>query len=871
MPYVEVAVNSPIPGEGTYAYEVPPGLDLKPGHGVYVPFGPRILQGVVFEVTDTPRFAETRPVAGLFDSRPLLSEARLGVARWISSYYLAPLFSSVALFLPPGFERRPQTFLAPGPGATGYEGTLARQAIVDEVVAKGSVEIDALKKALGLRSGSAIDALVRSRVLSKRYGLERPTVSARYVTLVSLAVPAAIAEEQAQGAATRRSRAADILKRLAANGAVDLTEARALGGSLAPINRLVANGTVSLNGDRLELTIPKTEAQRRAREMEMTALARGENATLAYLAAHGGPVTYPELRRRVGANRRVLESLAGKELVRLQEMRSEREPLSDLALEDRAAPVLTESQEVCANAIEAGLRSGRGGNFLLHGVTGSGKTEVYLKALQTAVELGRKGLVLVPEISLTPQTVRRFVERFPGRVGVLHSGLSSGEAFDQWHGARDGRYDVVIGARSAVFAPQPDLGLIVIDEQHEWTYKQEDVQPRYDARAVAGQLALTCRAVLVSGSATPRVESYHAALGGTSRLLKMEQRVVPTEPGKPPVSAPLPLVEVVDLREELRAGNRSIFSRQLQKGIRGALDAHEQVILFLNRRGSASFLLCRSCGFVPRCSSCGLAFSYHAAEEKLVCHGCNRRRNPYVRCPSCGGVYLRPMGAGTQKVEEEAASLFPEARALRWDRDVVSGKGAHERILATFLRRDADILIGTQMLAKGLDIPSVTLVGVVNADIGLNLPDFRSAERTFQLLAQVGGRSGRSGKGGRVIIQTYQPDHYAITAAAEHDYRTFFDTEIAYRQRLGYPPLSRLVRLTYAHTSEDAALQEASRVADRLREEVRRAGAAGTYVVGPAPAAMRRSRGRYRWDLLVKGPRPVDVVSRLDLDARVDR
>jgi primosomal protein N' (replication factor Y) len=324
-------------------------------------------------------------------------------------------------------------------------------------------------------------------------------------------------------------------------------------------------------------------------------------------------------------------------------------------------------------------------------------------------------------------------------------------------------------------------------------------------------------------------------------------------------------VQVVDLRAELRAGNRSIFSRALVDGMGEALGSGQQVILFLNRRGSASFLLCRACGYVPRCSSCGLAYSYHRADSRLVCHSCNRRRSPMSACPSCGGPYLKPVGAGTQRVEEEAATRFPGCRVLRWDRDVTQGRDAHDRILNQFLAGEAQILVGTQMLAKGLDIPGVTLVGVLNADIGLNLPDFRAAERTFQLLTQVAGRAGRAGSGGKAIIQTYLPGHYAINAAAEHDYEIFYRAEIEQRRKLRYPPFRRLARLNYAHTGEQAALREAERVASELRNEIRRQGLPAVDVIGPAPSFIARRRGRYRWDVLVKGERPHQLVRTMNL------
>jgi primosomal protein N' (replication factor Y) len=564
--------------------------------------------------------------------------------------------------------------------------------------------------------------------------------------------------------------------------------------------------------------------------------------------------------------------------------------------------VLTPEQEGVYRAIEEALQASARGDgastgsahggaaFLLHGVTGSGKTEVYLKALEKTVALGRRGIVLVPEIALTPQTVRRFAERFAGQVAVLHSGLSEGQLFDQWHGIHEGRYAVVVGSRSALFAPQPDLGLIVIDEEHEWTYKQEQA-PRYHARETAGRLAEQTGAVLLLGSATPDVTTYQQALWGRYRLLALRQRVRPmtTADGTvtPAASETLPPVEVVDLREELMAGNRSIFSRSLAGAVRSVLSAGDQAILFLNRRGAASFAQCRDCGYVPHCSSCAVSLTYHRQQDRLVCHQCNRGRRMPAACPQCGGRRMRLVGIGVERVEEEAARAFPKARLLRWDRDVTRGRGAHERILSRFLAREADILIGTQMVAKGLDLPAVTLVGVVSADVSLHLPDFRAGERTFQLLTQVAGRAGRAQKGpdgprpggagggddayppggqaqpelGRVVIQTYTPDHYAIAAAAQHDYESFFGQEIELRRRLGYPPFGRLARLVYSHSSSAYAYQEAARLARVLRHERDVRGLPDLEVMGPSPAFVARLRGRYRWQVLVRGRHPAELLA----------
>ena len=502
--------------------------------------------------------------------------------------------------------------------------------------------------------------------------------------------------------------------------------------------------------------------------------------------------------------------------------------------------------------------------FLLHGVTGSGKTEVYLAALDQAVALGKRAIVLVPEISLTPQTVRRFAERFPGQVAVMHSRLSLGEHFDMWHEIRDGRYAVVIGPRGALFAPQPDLALVIIDEEHEWTYKQQEGSPRYHARRAAEEMCRLTGAALVLGSATPDVESRFRADDGAYRLLELPDRLLRADDGSVAVG-PLPEVEIVDLRSELMAGNRSIFSRSLAAGMRRALAAGEQVILFLNRRGTASFLQCRDCGYVPECKHCAVALTYHEADLALICHYCQRRLPPLGECPSCKSDRIRMIGLGTQRVEEEVHRAFPEARTLRWDRDVTRGRDSHEAILARFLAHEADVLVGTQMIAKGLDMPLVTLVGVVTADTALHLPDFRAGERTFQLLEQVAGRAGRGLRGGRVIIQTYTPEHHAIQSVRSHDYASMYEREIEFRRRLGYPPFGRLVRLTFAHTGAGYAQEQAAAMARSLTEERDRRGLPNLDILGPSPAFVPRVRGRWRWNVILRGSDPVALLRDMPL------
>ncbi|PDW03044.1 primosomal protein N' [Candidatus Viridilinea mediisalina] len=504
--------------------------------------------------------------------------------------------------------------------------------------------------------------------------------------------------------------------------------------------------------------------------------------------------------------------------------------------------------------------------FLLHGVTGSGKTEVYLRVIARALRLGRQALVLVPEIALTAQLVRRFAARFPGQLAVLHSALGLGERYDEWRRLRRGEARVAIGSRSAVFAPLPDLGLIVVDEEHELSYKH-DSSPRYHARDVALQLAALTGSVTILGSATPAVESFQRAQQGDYQLLTLHERVGGSigVDGLPRSQAlPLPRVRIVDMRHELQEGNRSIFSQALQQALRTSLERNEQSILFLNRRGAASFILCRDCGHIIGCENCSSAMTVHydehdheqtqAASSTLICHSCAARAPmPYI-CPACLSRRIRSFGIGTQRVVEEVTALLPNARVLRWDRDSSGGKGAHERMLDAMLHGEVDILVGTQMIAKGLDLPLVGLVGVVAADTGLHLPDFRSGERAFQLLTQVAGRAGRRSAEGQVIIQSYDPEHYALRAAQEHDYAAFFSQEIAFRRETGYPPFSRLVRFIHAASDAARAQREAEHLAAQLERSIKQRKLNGWGIVGPAPACIQRSRGRWRWHLILRVP-----------------
>jgi len=479
--------------------------------------------------------------------------------------------------------------------------------------------------------------------------------------------------------------------------------------------------------------------------------------------------------------------------------------------------------------------------FLIHGVTDSGKTEVYLQAIAQAQEMGRQSIFLVPEISLTPQFLNIFEERFgPIRIGLWHSRLSQGERYRIWQSAYHGKIDVMIGARSAIFAPFPDLGLIIIDEEHDTSYKQEK-RPMYHTRELAEKRAELERATLVLGSATPSLEAYYRALTGVRpyKLLTLPERIYKRS---------LPSLHVIDMREELRSrNNRSILSLKLSEAIAERLKKGEQVILFLNRRGYSTFILCRECGFVLKCPNCNVSLVYHFDERSLRCHYCNHRDDQPRFCPRCGGRKIRYFGTGTEKVEQVVKKMFPSARVLRMDIDTMRYKDAAEKIFNAFRQRKVDILVGTQLVAKGWDFPDVTLVGIISADTALNLPDFRSAERTFSLVTQVAGRSGRGAKGGEVIIQTYNPAHYSIRMALKNNYRSFYEREIEFRKELDYPPVTNLVIILVRGKDEKKVITTSEKIVSLLKREIDVA-----TVLGPVPAVLNKVGGRYRWQIFIK-------------------
>ena len=545
------------------------------------------------------------------------------------------------------------------------------------------------------------------------------------------------------------------------------------------------------------------------------------------------------LYQKHGVARTALRSLEKRGLIHCFEAELYRIPEMTADANATAKHALNQEQEQAYHAICGALSDARYETFLLRGITGSGKTEVYLQAIETALALGRDAIMLVPEISLTPQTVGRFYARFQQAIAVLHSGLSDGERYDAWRRARRGEVRIVVGARSAVFAPLPHVGIIIVDEEHDNSYKQNET-PRYHARDVAIVRARMHNAVCVLGSATPSIESYFNSESGKRNRIELTQRAT---------AGVLPSVQLIDMRREhFETPGQLVLSTTLEQAVQARVAAQEQVILLLNRRGFAPVVLCPMCGWVAQCDDCQVSLTYHSAGGVLRCHYCNASRPKPEVCGQCGFNPLIYLGLGTQKAEDYLLRAFPGARVARMDADTTSGKGGHAKILGRFAAHEIDILIGTQMLAKGHDYPGVTLVGVINADAGLALPDFRAAEQVFQLLTQVAGRAGRGDRPGEVFIQTYRPKHYAILAAAAHDYDTFFKQEITHRKEAGYPPFRRMVNFMIESDDPLLAERESARLRRIAREQVDALGYRGVALLGPAPATIRRVKKMYRWN-----------------------
>jgi primosomal protein N' (replication factor Y) len=555
-----------------------------------------------------------------------------------------------------------------------------------------------------------------------------------------------------------------------------------------------------------------------------------------------GEVSHKSLCAKFAGASRIVKKMEEKGLVSVELREVYRDPVSHFVRGGKWGPELTTKQARVLETITVEIDSHRFSPFLLYGITGSGKTEIYLRAIERVVEKGRGAIVLVPEISLTPQLIGRFLDRFGRRVATLHSALSRGERYDEWRRVRDGKADIVVGARSAIFAPLHRPGMIIVDEEHETSYKQEE-KLKYNARDLAVVRAKLCDAVLIMGSATPSLETYHNTVLDKFRLLKLDERI----DGKP-----LPPVEVVDMRRE--KGKGVILSKRLREAIAANLAVGGQSLLFLNRRGFAHFIQCPDCGFVFKCPNCSVSLTHHFHARKLICHYCNYTITVPDFCPTCQGYTIRPFGIGTEAVEDGVRRIFSGASVDRMDRDTTRGKRSHQRILKKVEFGETDILVGTQMIAKGHDFPNVTLVGVICADLSLNLPDFRSSERTFQLLTQVAGRAGRGMNPGKVIIQTYNPDHYSVQMAKGQDFGKFYDEEVRFRRELTYPPFARLINFRIEGSNQKKSMEAAQEMGEWGRRMLKgRPDSKVIEILGPSPAPLVKLKGKYRYQMLLKG------------------
>ncbi len=972
-PEMEALANEELPPDDnplavTFHYHIPPELagQIQPGQLVAVPFRTQQLPGVVIALSERSPVAETRPVAAVLDSAPVLNPAQIDLARWLSRECLAPVATCLKYFLPPGSSRKPEFGLKPTPAAANVHRSLPapEQILLTYLRQHGSARLEEVEPA-------AAEALIEKGLARKTATLSPPRVGPKVDRMVELLIPPDEVEAVLPTLG-RRSKQADILLYLA-----DLDDPlppladllTRVGCSSSPVKALAQKGLVEIIPEQTQLDLPPRLRAGPAPAQTLTD-SPVEQKVLGYLGGRGRPVSLDELVEATGAGPEIIEALAEKgfvvrfdqperitltvpsldlldtvielrqahkyadvlnllaaedgpvwigwvyaqteatlhtlqvlaeaNLISIDEARRWRDPLAERSFVLDKPPQLTGEQQSVWQEIVGGWQPDRRlppPPILLHGVTGSGKTEIYLRAIAAARRAGQGAIMLVPEITLAAQTVERVGSRFPGQVAIWHSALSPGERYDTWERVRAGDLAIVVGPRSALFAPVKNLGVIIVDEEHEPAYKQRDRAPIFHARDAALALGRLSQALVIMGSATPDVVSYRKAERGEYQLLSLPNRILAhtkhlavqqmlikrakvrggqprpenlsgvslLPAGRQPqdsafVSLPLPPVEVVDLREELKAGNRSIFSRALQEGMSQTLSREEQVILFLNRRGTASFVICRDCGYVMACPRCETTLTYHAAGELMVCHYCGYRSRTPETCPECRSQRIRYFGLGTQRVEEAINRMFPKAQTIRWDWDTTRRKGSHGVFLQHFISGRANVMVGTQMVAKGLDLPLVTLVGVISADTALYLPDFRAAERTFQLLMQVAGRAGRSPLGGKVIIQTYTPDQVAIEAAANHDYEGFYRMELAFRQEQRYPPFKRLALLLYTGPGPERSAAEAEQFARRVRLHVDRLGLPAVEIIGPTPGYVRRVRNQYRWHILVRAHDPAAVL-----------
>ena len=769
----------------TFTYRLPIAIRglAQLGARVLVPVGRKLVTGFVVGLQDKLEEGSSldeskiKEIAELVDTVPVVTAEVLQISRWISDYYASPLGEVLKAALPPGISEGVGEFLSLT--------TKGREVLAEQLVDLASTTKLELLRAIAEKGE------LNLRAAANILGQTRAANAAR----------ALVRDEWIQITQRRRSRVRERLQKAA---------------------RLTANTELKISNNDLGKL---TDAQERV-------ILTLQSATTAM------PLKAISQQARTSVS--VIKNLEKKGLIELFDQPFRRDPLASAVMPPVDAHKLTAAQDAALNEIQKPLKAGHYATFLLHGITGSGKTEVYLRAMRTALDRGRTAIMLVPEIALTPVFSRRLRAQFGDQIAIFHSSLSKGERFDEWNRVKNGEARIVIGTRSAVFAPIGNLGLVIVDEEHESSYRQQD-SPHYNGRDAAIVRAQKASAVVVLGSATPSLESFHNSQTGKYRYLRLPDRIA---------NRPLARAQLLDMRDVFASyGRPRVFADELLAAIEETHKGGEQSIVMLNRRGYSSFVLCRSCGESIHCPNCDVTLTYHRSERVIICHYCNHRQAAPAVCPACGGKHIYYVGEGTEQIEEKLKGLFPALRIARIDRDTTARRSVFEKSLLDFSEGRLDMLVGTQMLAKGHDFPNVTLVGVVSVDAGLQLPDFRAAERTFQLITQVAGRAGRGDRPGRVLIQTYHPHHYALRHACAQDYAGFYDEEIRYRQNHSYPPFVALASIL-VHSPDLSRIRE---TALELRRELDLAnGERACRVLGPAPAPLARLKGEHRIHLLVK-------------------
>ncbi len=782
MKFAEIAI--PLPIFQTYTYQVPSELEsaIRPGYRVVVPIGKRKITGDVISIQDDCLRSDLKPIYDLLDDSPALQPDLLALAAWISNYYICPIGEVIKAMLPAGINL------------------------------ESNVHVELIK---------SVDE-VRNYIQENR----APTQE-KILNLLLEEKKLTFQEIQKK---IRRSNLSFSITRLVQAGL------------LAQQVLLSQAQTKPKYETWLRIALPFANNLSVAQEIEnLSKSAPAQASCLKILAAHI-EISQKDLLQKGGGSSKIISSLVEKGFAEKfqKEVFRSYYPLSTTAPPEKIVP--NEYQQRAIFHLEEAIQQNIFKTFLIHGVTGSGKTQIYIEAIKRVIEKGKTAIVLVPEIALTPQMVRRFVANFPNQVAVLHSRMSPGERYDSWRKLQQGELPIAIGPRSAIFAPLQNIGLIVVDEEHEASYKQLDTSPLYHARDVAVYRGKLNQAAVVLGSATPSLESYHNTKIQKYHLIELPQRID---------NIPMPQVTTIDMlkqRKRYPGKNVSVFSKELQDKIIEKLQLRQQIILLQNRRGFSTYIKCKDCGFIEQCDNCNITLTYHLTSRTLHCHYCNFTKHAPQACPKCGGIDILFQGIGTQKVEQEIVRLFPEAKVVRMDLDTTTKRFSHDTILRDFGSGKYNILLGTQMVAKGLDFENVTLVGVISADTSLMFPDFRASERTFQLLTQVAGRAGRKNITGEVFIQTYSPDHTSLKFAREHNFKGFFFHEIPVRKELNYPPFGRLVYILIRGEDQEQVRYAAELFFQHIQHLPLHLG----KILGPIPSPLSKIQKKYRWQLIIK-------------------